>query len=229
MKRSASSSGGAALAALSGGGGAAAAKKKKKKKKKNEKRGVVIEASPLADRTLENLNQSRSAPTAFYRELPASDRPLVLFTTTLREITIPGRAPAGIQDRVRKSIAFGGFVTEEIEIEESKYIEIEPTKGVECFFAGCARCVYSSAMGDFGEPDPLLDRIFGVEGGVLCDAIRVSALCPSSINAEVCAGGHVCGTVAVTQHVVSDSGAGASGGGGGGTGSAGTASETKRC
>jgi len=75
-------------------------------------------------------------------------------------------------------------------------------------------------QGGLHEPDPLLDRILGAEGGVLCSVMGVSALAPDHISLRVCKAGHIVGSVAITVSSVdsvggSRSGAGAGEGGGG--------------
>jgi hypothetical protein len=200
---------------------------------KRGRTALMLGPCPVADRTLAQLNMQRPATSSLYKpvvDVPDGYQRASFFTSTLREITLAGRAPAGLDDKVRKSIMLGGFLTEEVDVEESKYLEIEPEAGATCFIEGCDECVYASATGSFHEPDPLLDRILGAEGGILCSVMGVSALAPDHISLRVCKAGHIVGSVAITVSSVDSvgsSGSGAAAGeGGAGAGASGGGSGT---
>jgi hypothetical protein len=189
---------------------------------KRGRTALMLGPCPVADRTLAQLNMQRPATSSLYKpvvDVPDGYQRASFFTSTLREITLAGRAPAGLDDKVRKSIMLGGFLTEEVDVEESKYL-----------IEGCDECVYASATGSFHEPDPLLDRILGAEGGVLCSVMGVSALAPDHISLRVCKAGHIVGSVAITVSSVDSvdsSGSGAAAGeGGAGAGASGGGSGT---
>ena len=117
---------------------------------KRGRTALMLGPCPVADRTLAQLNMQRPATSSLYKpvvDVPDGYQRASFFTSTLREITLAGRAPAGLDDKVRKSIMLGGFLTEEVDVEESKYLEIEPEAGATCFIEGCDECVYASATG----------------------------------------------------------------------------------